>query len=205
MKGNKGVCWGLHGTITAEWDKPRWGPVLPRDQVPTLVDVKGHFLQSTRDLHARQPSHAEVLAELQAQLDRARGAGLNIEYIDEHMAYGWFPDLLEKLHDFARREGLIYGRDTVDRLPDVDGHFDTKVDHFLARLDRAQPGQAYLHVIHPGCDDLEMRTVGNATHPLGAVARDREADRKVFTDPRVLQAVQERNIEIVRYTDVMQP
>ena len=39
------LCFGLHCTLTAEWDRVRWGPVLPPDRVPSLVDRRGHFYQ----------------------------------------------------------------------------------------------------------------------------------------------------------------
>lgn len=34
---------GIHLTLTCEWEKFRFGPVLPIKEVPSLADENGHF------------------------------------------------------------------------------------------------------------------------------------------------------------------
>src|SRR5262245_50950923 len=36
--GREDVCLGLHVTLNAEWDGPKWGPVAPPEKVPSLLD-----------------------------------------------------------------------------------------------------------------------------------------------------------------------
>ena len=38
---------GLHLTLTAEWQTFRWGPVTPRNLVPSLVGPDGNFYATT--------------------------------------------------------------------------------------------------------------------------------------------------------------
>ena len=49
LGGLKGLCVGFHVAINCEWITPRWGPVLPAKEVPTLVDEKGHLLFTPND------------------------------------------------------------------------------------------------------------------------------------------------------------
>src|SRR5262249_28298751 len=42
-KSHPDVDFGLHLTVTAERVYYRWGPVAPRDKVPSLVDANGYF------------------------------------------------------------------------------------------------------------------------------------------------------------------
>jgi chitin disaccharide deacetylase len=70
----KGLCFGLHSALTSEWDSRRWGPVAPRQSVPSLVDAQG-FLHLSNDAAQAKVRPDEALIELQAQLDKARGWG----------------------------------------------------------------------------------------------------------------------------------
>jgi len=195
----KGLCVGLHATVTAEWDSVRWGPVLPPDQVPSLVDANGHFFKNGRLLHENNPSNDEILAELKAQLDRARARGFRIDYMDEHMSFSWFPGLRERLDAFVQSEGLIWGAHEYDRLPGENNPAQTPVENMVRRLEAAPPG-TYLIVGHPGYNRPDMRRLGHAG--AGNVALDRDWQRRMFMDPEVLECCERCGIEPVRFTDL---
>ena len=179
------VCLGLHVTLNAEWDRVKWGPVLPAAQVPSLVDSDGFFWPTPDEAQRRGAQVWEMLAELTAQLARLREAGLTVRYVDEHMGVSWpWPELRAGIADLARREGLVDAHG-IPSLP-------------LEAVAEA-PGGTYVYVTHPGFDRDDMRQFG--AEP-GVVARERDADRRRLTDPRVREALAARGVEIIRYVDL---
>src|SRR6201996_4096335 len=48
LKNYPNVAVGVHLTLTNEWRYYRWGPVLGRTAVPSLVDSNGYFYQTGR-------------------------------------------------------------------------------------------------------------------------------------------------------------
>jgi predicted glycoside hydrolase/deacetylase ChbG (UPF0249 family) len=198
LASEKGLCCGLHTTLTAEWDRLRWGPVLSPARVPSLVQPDGTFFPTTRALRERGPVAAEILAEIQAQLDRARGLGFDLRYADMHMGWGAVvPGIEEQVAGWCEREGLIYNHMDLSSLPRVEAAEDP-VARFLAALDTAEPG-TYLLVTHPAHDTEEMRTLGHAGYPGERVAAEREGDRRLLTDARVVARCQQADVALLRY------
>ena len=75
---------GVHLTLTAEWDSYKWGPVMARRAVPSLVDGRGYLWQTVEQVyeHARLD---EAEAELRAQIEKALTAGIDVTHLDSHM------------------------------------------------------------------------------------------------------------------------
>lgn len=204
LAGRKDVCVGLHATINAEWDAVKWGPVLPPERVPNLVDANGHFHRTPRATLEHGGKADEVLAEIEAQLARARAAGLRIAYLDEHMGFGWLPGVRERLDALMQREGLLYGGRGYERLPPSPWRYDDRADELIARLEAAGPG-TYLLVTHPGHDTAEMRRLGHEGLAPGQVALEREGDTRMLTSHKVLDYCGHQGVAPVRFTDVPSP
>lgn len=194
-----GVCIGLHACITSEWDDLKWGPVLPARVVPSLVDKRGYFHATAREIYDQGFDPDEVMAELAAQLALLRALKLQVTYMDCHMGFNWLPGLEARLAAFAAKEGLIYSPAGITRLPGVAGTFASPVAALCAALTAARPG-TYLCVTHPGYVRADMQRLG---HPGNRnVAVDRDWQRRMFMDPAVITCCAQHGITPIRYVDL---
>lgn len=200
LAGERGLCFGLHATMNAEWDSVRWGPVLPREKVPSLVDRDGYLFQTVEALRANRPSVDEAMLELQAQLDRARALGFDIKYVDRHMMWERaFEGLEERFERWCEREGILNSERTHRFLPRVYFSLDP-VERLIATLELAEPGQ-YIIVGHPAYDNDEMRALGHPGYPGWVVAAEREWQRRIYTDPRIIAYCREHGVTPIRYDE----
>ena len=195
-----GVCIGLHVTLNSEWETPRWGPVLPREQVPSLGDGDGFFWRTPAKALAQGAKVSDMLAEASAQLLRLRETGFFVSYLDEHMGVSWsWPDLRAGLAALAASAGLLDAH-AVPFLPDSAVPGADPIDGLIARL-RTAPGGEYVWVTHPAYDDAEMRAIRGGGFALGEVARQRDSDRRRLRDPRLAAACREMGITAARYME----
>ncbi|MBB3112777.1 hypothetical protein FHS18_004879 [Paenibacillus phyllosphaerae] len=204
------VCFGLHATLNAEWDDVRWGPVLPPEHVPSLVDREGMFFQTVAALAVHGPQVEEVMAELQAQLNRLRALGFHISYADMHMDFSKaIPGFEAEFDDWCSREGLInaipYYRNWITTVyahltPYAIERNDDPIGAVIHELDQLKPGE-YLIVGHPAYDNAEMRNLGHAGYTGDRVSSGRHWERLLFTDPRILAFVQAKGIVPIRYDE----
>jgi predicted glycoside hydrolase/deacetylase ChbG (UPF0249 family) len=197
------VCLGLHVTLHAEWETVKWRPVLPPEQVPSLVDNHGYFWASPAEGKARGANVEEMMAEVEAQWARARDHGLPIAYIDEHMGASWpWPALRAQIADMAAREGLIDDPSLrFSPRPQISLPTDTPAEALRLFINVLLPG-TYVYVTHPGFEAEDMRRLHLPGQPPGEVSRERDGDRLAWQDAAVQALCRERNIEVIRYTDV---
>jgi chitin disaccharide deacetylase len=208
---------GLHLTLTSEWALYRWGPVSPRDRVPTLVASDGYFYTSESEATDRiNPKEAEI--EIRAQIVRARSLGINPTHLDSHMGVLFkkkelFEVLVKVGRDYnlpvlAPREFLgredffaktLGPRDIlIDRLititPDVQA--EKWANFYSDAIRNLQPGVT-LFLIHPAFDGDEMRAV-TFNHPdWGAEWRQRDFD--FFTSDECRARLAENNIKVITW------
>ena len=83
-RSNQQADLGVHLTLTAEWDRYKWGPVLGRNAVPSLCNDHGYLWQTVEEVY-QHDNLDEVEVELRAQIEKARGAGIDVTHLDSHM------------------------------------------------------------------------------------------------------------------------
>jgi predicted glycoside hydrolase/deacetylase ChbG (UPF0249 family) len=75
---------GVHATLNAEWESYRWGPVSRRDPASGLLDANGYFNQWHQAVYDNAKPKA-VEKEVNAQIERALAAGIDVTHVDSHM------------------------------------------------------------------------------------------------------------------------
>jgi len=200
------VDFGLHVTLTCEWEQPRWGSILPATEVATTVHADGTQPRTTNWLHDKEASLAEMVAETRAQLRRLREIGFNITYLDEHMGVGWIPGLGAAFAALAQEEGLfdLTRHDGLVKIPAPPE--DIPANDYLARdlasYAMLESGRDYLHVAHPCLPQGDVEAAYGAGFAVGEIGIDREAQGLGFTSPQILALVQERQIQPIRCSEL---
>lgn len=216
--------YGIHLTLNCEWQKYRWGPVAPRERVPSLIDPDGYLWRSV-DLVVTHAKVDEVELELRAQIDRAKRFGVPLTHLDTHMgALVSRPDLLQTyvklgleyelpvlfFRDFSPRVAATYpvlvelGPRIVEQLtarqfPILDGLGQFYGgDNFEQRL---QTYRTYLKELPPGVHELIIHC-GVDNEELRAITNSsfrRDADRRHFTMPELRAEIRELGIDVVSW------
>jgi hypothetical protein len=207
LKRYPGVSVGIHLTLNSEWKHYRWGPVLGRTAVPTLVDTEGYFFSSADALYKNRPDLKQVEAELRAQIERALRAGIKIDYVDYHMGtvvqYPEFREITERLaREFALGMSGYFGETSHD--PQYSAAPGAKIDSLLAMIDRLPPGLNMV-VTHVGIDDAELGALldMNTSFPLPDMSKHRQGELDALTSRRFTEALKARNIRLITYRQLI--
>jgi predicted glycoside hydrolase/deacetylase ChbG (UPF0249 family) len=83
-KENPEMDMGVHATLNAEWESYRWGPVSDAGAGSGLRDEAGYF-HDDPDNTSKFASVEDVDKEVNAQIEKALKAGINVTHVDSHM------------------------------------------------------------------------------------------------------------------------
>jgi predicted glycoside hydrolase/deacetylase ChbG (UPF0249 family) len=207
LKDNPQVTVGIHLMLNSEWEHYKWGPVLGQSGVPSLVDQNGHFFPTIDALLANEPDLEEVEAELRAQIERARRAGLDIDYFDYHMgAVVSTPEMIAIVERLAKEYGVGLSRYFGEPSASL-WHIepDKKLPTLLSIVDEMKGDKPTLVVAHLGLETPEMGAMVDLNYPTDPyrVAKHRQAELDALTSPAFRQAVTDRGIGFVTYRDMV--
>jgi len=210
---------GIHLTHTAEWRTYRWGPVLPREEVPGLVDPDGKLWREVSGAEGvySHSTPAEAYREAVAQMRTALAAGVEPTHIDSHMGTMQYDlkyalryirlalkydlplrmpsqDLCEKygarwLRPALRTLGLVFPDDLIH---DPGKRGTTAQEHWHAVLGELKPGVTELY-IHPALATEEMQGI------TGRWQWRHGEFLAFFDDPETRRVLSEQGVVLIGY------
>jgi chitin disaccharide deacetylase len=210
---------GLHLTLTSEWQVYRWGPVSPRDQVPSLFGPSGYLWPETGPA-VEHIKADEAEREIRAQVERAEAMGIHPTHLDSHMAVLFArPDLFAAYVKVAHEYRLPFlaMRDAnappalravlsdKDIVPDAIVMANPKIaasewtNFYATAIQNLKPGFTEI-IVHLGHDDAELRAV-TLNHPdYGAAWRQRDYD--VITSPEFKRQLDQHHVILIHWSEI---
>ena len=206
---------GVHLTLTSEWARYKWGPVLGSKAVASLVDERGYLWPDVPQVFANDRLD-EAEAELRAQIEKGLAAGIDVTHLDSHMG----PlQIREDYHEIYLRLARDYRLPL--RLARRSAMRRMGFDKILAELDRLgilypdnfyaggpqSPGQTtdywtkLFRELKPGVAEIYCHPA-LARDELRSCARDaeqREADFRFFTSEQTRRLLADEGIELIGY------
>ncbi len=210
---------GLHLTLTSEWQTYRWGPIAPRDKVPSLLDASGYLWPETEP--GKQHIKAdEAEREIRAQIEHAVAMGIHPTHVDSHMGMLFErPDLFGVYVKVAREYKLPFlaslDSNTPKELSSLISPTDVVIngvvmadpgipanqwkDFYLNAVKNLKPGVTEF-IVHLGHDDAELQAVTVGHPDYGSAWRQR--DYEVMNSPEFKGALHANHVILVHWKDL---
>jgi len=204
------IPFGVHLTAVSDPLDYRWGPVSPRDKVPSLVDRAGYFYDF-EGMHALldQVKLDELEVEFRAQIEAVLAAGLKPTHLDWHaLRIDHRPNISDIMIRLAKEYGLalrVRGRAAIEKLqsqglPANDYDF---LDSYLidpvnkpalfAQSLRELPAGLSEWAVHPGLDNTELLAMEPTSN------HERQRDYEFWTSQQAKDIVKEEGIILIDY------
>jgi hypothetical protein len=200
------VSVGVHLTLNAEWREYRWGPVLPYNEVPSLVDEFGRFFPTRDSFFANQPKTEEVERELRAQIELALRKGLDVAYVDYHMGTAMStPELQRVVEKLAAEFGIgisqYFGEEYAPNVYRYEPA--RKLAEGVRIIGALAEPKLYLFVVHPGTNTPEMAALTDLNaNGLAGMAAHRQAETDLLCSPQFKAVISERGIALTNYKEL---
>ena len=211
---------GLHLTLTSEWNLYRWGPVLGKELVPSLLDANG-YLYPLENEAAAHMDIKEAEAEIRAQIARARTLGIQPTHLDSHMGTLYQSKaLFEMLVRVARDNKLpfrvsqewftrasfmpsLLGPDVVvlDRTISIEPNVAPEdwSKFYTNEIKSLRPGVTVM-IVHLGFADEELKGMTSGHSNWGAEWRQRDFD--FVTSEVFRKLLKENNVKLITWREI---
>lgn len=210
LRDHPDVPFAVHLSIVNDIPGYRWGPVAPKDAVPSLLDEDGNlYLNGRRDEMLARATLDEVEAEFRAQIAPVLAAGLRPTHLDWHCLHsGGRADIFEMTRRLARELGValrVGSHPHIEQirhegLPAADHDLmdsfrvdiDAKADIYADML-RALPPGLTEWAVHPSIGTAASRAID----PEGW--RVRRSDFAFLVSPLAREVIAQEGIVLVDY------
>ena len=218
------VDMGVHLTLTSEMTSCRWGPISTRDPVSGLIDEEGYFYRRSEDAQDHGDP-AAVRLELQAQVERALAAGIDVTHVDTHMGTVAHPKFASAYIEVALQHRLPSMALRLDeagwRARGIEGETAASFASSMRQLeaqglplfdwfvmlpldqpaDRVEQAKQMFDALPPGLTHFAIHP-SQDTPELRAIAADwpsRVADYQAFTSGDLRDYIRNRGVQVIGY------
>ncbi len=214
------VDFGVHLTLTSEWTLYRWGPVLGKGRVPSLLDPNGYLYPLESEAAAHMDVR-EVEAEIRAQIARARALGIQPTHLDSHMGTLYQSKaLFETLLRVARENKLPFRVSQewfsgAPFMPSLLGPDDVVLDRTISiepsvapddwsrfytnEIKNLRPGVTDM-IVHLAFADEEMKGISFGHPNWGAEWRQRDFD--FVTSDAFRRLLKDNNVKLITWREI---
>ena len=201
---------GVHLSIVRDIPGYVWGPLAPKERVPSLLDADGELYGLARmDVMLERARLDELEIEFRAQIEAVLATGLEPTHVDWHCLHsGGRADIFELTLGLAKEHGLalrVASQPFIDQvqrqgLPSDDYELldsfslplEDKAARYAAML-RALPAGLTEWAVHPGLG-------GAAAQALDANGwRVRRSDFEFLISPQAREIIADEGITLIGY------
>ena len=217
-RNNPSSDFGAHLTLTSEWSRYKWGPVLGKKAVPSLTDSRGYLWPDVPQVFAHGKLD-EAESELRAQIEKALAAGVDVTHLDSHMGpHHLHPDYHRIYLRLARDyrlpirltpRSVMRAMGMGDLLDELDREGILYPDHFVAH-GPTSPDQTesfwtdLINSLRPGITEIYCHPAFAREELRGCAhdAEQREADFRFFTSGTARRLVNDNGVCLLGYREL---
>jgi hypothetical protein len=218
---------GLHLTLTAEWQTYRWHSVTSPDRLPGLHDPEGFLWREVAQV-AGHATSVDVETELRAQVQRAFDFGIKPTHVDTHMGAVFanpmffqayrkvalefdLPYLMPKITpELRNRLGPAWRvvAKSIEQTLSASGEI--TLDHLIqisGSHDADSQREFYLDALRnlePGITQIIIHC-GMYDDELRAItnsAERRDLDRQIFSSPEVKKLIETQGVQMITWREI---
>ena len=207
---NPDIAFGVHLTVICDTTNYSWGPLTPKEKVPSLIDEAGYFysLERMAELLA-QARVDELEVEFRAQIEAVLAARLKPTHLDWHCLHsGGRADIFDMTLRLAQEYGLalrVTDRPLIEKLQSQGLPTDEYDLLDSYRLDTVDKSARYVQIlrelplglsewaVHPGLGNAELQAIEPTSWQV------RQTDFDFLTSQEAQAIVNEEGIILLDY------